>query len=90
MVQFLGSITNYDRLLADLRERTGLPVTHCEVGRIDFLRDVAELKIYYRETPVRFSRRLSLNNLQEWLRPSFPLAGARVNEEITDDCQGRS
>ena len=81
---------NYDRLLADLRERTGLPVTRCEVGRIDFLRDVAELKIYYRETPVRLSRRLSLDGSRGRLRPDLPLAGACVDEEITDDCQGRS
>lgn len=38
---------NYDRLLADLRERTGLPVTRCEIGHIDFLRDIAEIQIYY-------------------------------------------
>jgi hypothetical protein len=81
---------NYDYLLADLRERTGLPVTRCEVGRIDFLRDVAELKIYYREDPVRLSRRLSLSGSRERLRPGLPLAGDCVNEEITDDCQGRS
>ncbi len=36
-------------LLQDLRERTGLDVKRCQVGRIDFLRDVAELKIYYDE-----------------------------------------
>jgi hypothetical protein len=40
---------NYPHLLADLRERTGLPVTRCQVGRIDFLRDVAELEIYYQQ-----------------------------------------
>ena len=38
-----------ERLLEDLRQRTGLEVIRCEVGRIDFLHDVAELKIYYRE-----------------------------------------
>lgn len=38
---------NYTLLLEDLRERTGLDVKRCEVGRIDFLRDTAELKIYY-------------------------------------------
>ena len=37
----------YDALLADLRERTGLPVKRCEIGKIDFLHDVAEIKIYY-------------------------------------------
>jgi hypothetical protein len=51
---------NYDRLLADLRERTGLPVTHCEIGRIDFLRDVAELQIYYQQDPARLLRRHGL------------------------------
>ena len=43
---------NHDRLLADLRERTGLPVTRCEIGRINFLRDVAELQVYYQQRPV--------------------------------------
>ncbi len=38
---------NYPLLLADLRERTGLPVKRCEVGDINFLRDTAEIKIYY-------------------------------------------
>ena len=36
-----------EQLLADLRERTGLRVTDCEVKRIDFLHDVAELRIHY-------------------------------------------
>lgn len=38
---------NYPLLLADLRQRTGLDITRCEVGRIDFLRDVAEIGIFY-------------------------------------------
>lgn len=38
---------NYDLLLADLRERTGLPVKRIEIGRINFLKDSADLKIYY-------------------------------------------
>lgn len=40
---------NRELLLADLRKRTGLPVKRVEVGRIDFLRDTADLKIYYDE-----------------------------------------
>ena len=40
---------NQDRLLADLRERTGLPVERVEVRRIDFLHDTAELVVYYDE-----------------------------------------
>lgn len=38
---------NRDLLLADLRVRTGLSVTDCEIKRIDFLHDVAELHIRY-------------------------------------------
>lgn len=34
-------------LLADLRERTGLTILRVEVGAIDFLRDMAMLKVYY-------------------------------------------
>jgi hypothetical protein len=40
---------NNDHLLADLRERIGLPVDRVEVRRIDFLHDTAELTIYYDE-----------------------------------------
>ncbi|MCT8986310.1 DUF4956 domain-containing protein [Shewanella phaeophyticola] len=34
-------------LLADLRDRTGLQVTNAEIEHIDFLRDTAELIVYY-------------------------------------------
>lgn len=34
-------------LIADLEERTGLKIEKVEVGGIDFLRDMAMLKIYY-------------------------------------------
>ena len=36
-----------DELIADLKERTGLDVTKVEIGHIDFLRDVAYVKVYY-------------------------------------------
>ncbi len=36
-------------LIADLKERTGLEVFKVSVGNIDFLKDVAEVKIYYKE-----------------------------------------
>ncbi len=36
-----------DLLLADLRERTGLPITHVEIGELNFLRDSAEIKLLY-------------------------------------------
>ena len=40
---------NHDALLADLRARTGLDVFKFSIGKIDFLKDVAEIKIYYKE-----------------------------------------
>lgn len=36
-------------LLADLRQRTGLAVKRVEIGRIDFLHDLADLKVFYDE-----------------------------------------
>lgn len=38
-------------LLADLRQRTGLPVTRATIGRIDFLRDTAEVTVHYDPAP---------------------------------------
>jgi hypothetical protein len=45
----IGLITPEHRelLLADLRQRTGLPVKRVEIGRLDFLRDAAEIRAYY-------------------------------------------
>lgn len=37
-----------EEMLADLKKRTGLNITKVEVGHIDFLRDVAYVKIYYK------------------------------------------
>ena len=37
-----------EELKADLIERTGLDITKVEVGHIDYLRDVAFVKVYYR------------------------------------------
>jgi hypothetical protein len=41
---------NYDRLLGNLRQRTGLPVKRWELGRLNFVKDTAEIKIYYDDT----------------------------------------
>ncbi len=38
---------NYQLLLDDLEERTGLKINRAEVGRINFLRDSARVRIYY-------------------------------------------
>ncbi|MEC8852826.1 MAG: DUF4956 domain-containing protein, partial [Bacteroidota bacterium] len=38
-----------EELIADLRERTGIDIIRIEVRRIDFLRDVANVRIFYYE-----------------------------------------
>ncbi len=43
---------NYDLMLEDLRQRTGLSVIRFEVGAIDFLRDTARVTIYYDKVDV--------------------------------------
>jgi hypothetical protein len=40
----------YNEMLVDLKQRTGLNIEKVEVGHIDFLRDVAFLKVYYKPT----------------------------------------
>ncbi|MBO5024541.1 MAG: DUF4956 domain-containing protein [Bacteroidaceae bacterium] len=37
----------HDELIADLKARTGLNITRAEIGSIDFLKDMALIKIYY-------------------------------------------
>ena len=56
---------NWGLLLDDLRERTGLPITRIEIGRLDFVRDTAQIHIYYDAqalgiTQVRFAQSESL------------------------------
>ncbi|MBN1313127.1 MAG: DUF4956 domain-containing protein [Anaerolineae bacterium] len=38
---------NWALLLADLQQRTGLPIKRIEIGKLNFLRDSAEIHIYY-------------------------------------------
>jgi hypothetical protein len=40
---------NHEQLMEDLRKRTGLNIHKVSIGRIDFLRDTAAIKIYYYE-----------------------------------------
>ena len=40
---------NHHLLIKDLEERTGLKIIRVQVGRIDFLRDVARVKIFFYE-----------------------------------------
>jgi len=37
----------YDEMLVDLQQRTGLTIHRAEIGKINFLRDTAEVIIYY-------------------------------------------
>jgi hypothetical protein len=47
----------YAELLEDLRTRTGLDVEEATVEEIDFLRDTAELRVYFREARPPAQRR---------------------------------
>ncbi|MBD5217248.1 MAG: DUF4956 domain-containing protein [Bacteroidales bacterium] len=38
-----------DELIADLRQRLGLEIANVQIGAVDFLRDTAMLKVYYRD-----------------------------------------
>jgi len=40
---------NKEALLADLKERTGIDIIRFEIRRIDFLRDIANIRIFYYE-----------------------------------------
>ena len=40
---------NHELLIEDLRKRTGLNIHKVSIGRMDFLRDTATIKIYYYE-----------------------------------------
>ncbi len=37
----------HEEMIADLQKRTGLKITRVEVGKIDFLRDTAQLRVFY-------------------------------------------
>jgi hypothetical protein len=38
---------NSELLLHDLNQRTGLKIHRYEIGKIDFLRDITEIRVYY-------------------------------------------
>ena len=38
-----------DELIKDLKDRTGIDVVRVEIRRIDFLKDIAYLRIFYYE-----------------------------------------
>jgi hypothetical protein len=46
---------NHALLLKDLRERTGLNIHRTEIGRINFLRDTARVRVFYYEEDAKYS-----------------------------------
>jgi hypothetical protein len=48
-LDLLGPATSAE-LIADLRERTHLPVERVEIGNVDLLRDCADVVIHYRSS----------------------------------------
>lgn len=53
----------YDEMMADIKKRTGLNITKCEVGYIDFLKDTALIKVYYE------SNSQEINTIDQITRP---------------------
>ena len=43
---------NHEKLLVDLKERTGLDIIRFEIRRTNFLRDTARIRIFYKEESV--------------------------------------
>lgn len=40
---------NHEKLMTDLEERTGLHITKIQIGKMDFLKDTAQVKIYFHQ-----------------------------------------
>ena len=40
---------NHEKLLLDLEDRTGLSIKHFEIGRVNFLRDTVQIRIYSKD-----------------------------------------
>jgi hypothetical protein len=45
----------YDEMKADLEKRTGLSINRVEIGKIDFLNDTAQIRIFYFDDDQAFS-----------------------------------
>jgi hypothetical protein len=54
---------NYEELLKDLQERTGIKkINRVEVGKINFLRDICDLTIYYYSDKVNWDKSSEVNS----------------------------
>lgn len=52
----------YDVLIADLRERTGFQIRHFEILEIDYLKDIAIIRVYFTTDNNSFSADEGVNN----------------------------
>jgi hypothetical protein len=59
-----------DALLADLRQRTGLPVSRFEIGRINLIDDTVDLLVYFEE-PKAQRRPRQAQPVQPFARPAL-------------------
>lgn len=59
---------NRQTLICDLKQRTGLNIVKVEVGGLDFLRDMAVIKIYYEQSDDRINtvNNQTKINSEEW------------------------
>jgi hypothetical protein len=53
----------YDELMADLKLKTGLPIERLEVGHIDYLRDAAYVKIFYKAPTFETGNAIEIGNV---------------------------
>lgn len=42
---------NHEKLIKDVKDRTGLNIHRVQIGKVDFLRDTAQLVVFYHEEP---------------------------------------
>ena len=40
-------VENYDKLIDDLKERTGLNIHRIAIGKLNYLKDSAQIKVFY-------------------------------------------
>lgn len=56
---------NHQLLIEDLKERTGLDIHRIEIGKIDFLKDTANIKIFYYEQDLSSNNTVHISNKNE-------------------------